>query len=99
MHAFIGILIYFLLVHTLSSIPSELIASDPRTSIIAPSSFHTEHSNRTCLFHGCNCNCIVQLATFTVMVGVKGPSINYVSSLGRGEGGRPKDDLLNRPYL
>ena len=28
----------------------------------------------------------------------KGPSINYVVSAG-GEGGKPKDDLVNRPYL
>ena len=27
----------------------------------------------------------------------KGPSINYVTSVG--EGGSPKDDLLNRTYL
>ena len=27
-----------------------------------------------------------------------GPSINYVVSVG-GEGGSPKDDLVNRPYL
>ena len=27
-----------------------------------------------------------------------GPSINYVVSAG-GEGGKPKDDLVNRPYL
>ena len=29
----------------------------------------------------------------------KGPSINYVVSLGGGEGGSPKDDLLQRPYF
>ena len=62
--------IYFDL-HFLSSMSSELVSSNPRTSLIALSSFHTEHSNRTRLFHGCNCNCIVQLATFTVMVGAK----------------------------
>ena len=93
MHAYI----FDLLVHFLSYMSSELVASNPRTSLIVPSSFHTEHSNRTRLFHGCNCNCIVQLATFTVMVGVKGPSINYVVSVG-GKGGSPKDDLLHRPY-
>ena len=33
----------------------------------------------------------------------KGPSINYVVSVGKGggggRGGSPKDDLLHRPYL
>ena len=41
------------------------------------------------------------LLTYVHNIFYKGPSKNYVVSIGPGgdEGGSPKDDLLNRPYF
>ena len=40
--------------------------------------------------------CVTLRSYFTIH---KGPSINYVVSVEGGDGSKPKDDLLNRPYL